>query len=744
MPSTYEETVAFGQLQSSSNVSSLPSWDIHSSYHPLDRELALLANHVYNPNNSLPLSSDWIMLAKASAENGYNGVAYWHTKKRQVVISHCGTEPPLPASVSPEVSTPAWWNLFGKMYQYVDSKVQGVKEGIERITPTIKDLLTDYSGVAQGREVEQIESALEFSGKVLAKLSNIPVLSISVTGHSLGGWLAQLTAYEFRRGFINQGINRSIDLHCVVFDSPGARQILEISEAHATEDHKLDLKTELDITTYLSAPNLVNTCNGHLGTVYRIFPNLPQGVSSNLTDWMAYLLQAHTMDNFHKLFNASEAGFPVQLKKVVKWPQIDWTKMEISKLSTVHSLWRLFTGRSTGIDAFFAALANLDHTQFEAIAEICRVNIETEECTFEQRYNMTRKGKYEIKALSTNNVLYLPLRAFGSHHSNIITGLYAYRTLMQANLLLRNDINSLNNFKTALSQKFSGNTFKLFELAGCLSVDENPQVLKLDIASCIRVFNLTLDEANSPEWLRYLEFQFVQVARYLFVVYPGLAMDLHQAYLGIPSQLLDSNLELKKALETLENKMDEIQSVKQEGRDYRIDSNKEIRGKVGRAGLRAGNVSGLVHDKEAFAHATAHIQTMTDKGMRHKVVVTETGVVDSLEDEIGNIDFSQLGNQATKAQQALSEQASILSQLGLFSPRDESINVVLFLIKAKEYHASLSEENNDYIVAMSAGLKELIDTCPINGKGVTKAQRDEIRNLIKQIDEVKAAICKPR
>ena len=30
----------------------------------------------------------------------------------------------------------------------------------------------------------------------------------------------------------------------------------------------------LDITSYLSAPNRINTCNKHVGTVYRIFPDL--------------------------------------------------------------------------------------------------------------------------------------------------------------------------------------------------------------------------------------------------------------------------------------------------------------------------------------------------------------------------------------------------------------------------------------------------------------------------------------
>jgi len=39
------------------------------------------------------------------------------------------------------------------------------------------------------------------------------------------------------------------------------------------DDRSSELE-HLDITSYLSAPNSINTCNTHLGTVYRIFTDL--------------------------------------------------------------------------------------------------------------------------------------------------------------------------------------------------------------------------------------------------------------------------------------------------------------------------------------------------------------------------------------------------------------------------------------------------------------------------------------
>jgi hypothetical protein len=49
----------------------------------------------------------------------------------------------------------------------------------------------------------------------------------------------------------------------------------------------IDLQ-HLDITSYLSAPNRINTCKSHLGTVYRIFIDLSD------MDWKEKLLHYTT------------------------------------------------------------------------------------------------------------------------------------------------------------------------------------------------------------------------------------------------------------------------------------------------------------------------------------------------------------------------------------------------------------------------------------------------------------------
>jgi hypothetical protein len=102
------------------------------------------------------------------------------------------------------------------------------------------------------------------------------------TGRSLGGWLAQVTTFatkylkKVEDCFLKIDDKVCYHPHTVVFDSPSCKGML--SEMKSKFDVKLDgysTKLEhLDITSYLSAPNLVNTYKPQVGTVYRIFPDL--------------------------------------------------------------------------------------------------------------------------------------------------------------------------------------------------------------------------------------------------------------------------------------------------------------------------------------------------------------------------------------------------------------------------------------------------------------------------------------
>ena len=81
----------------------------------------------------------------------------------------------------------------------------------------------------------------------------------------------------------------------------------------------------LDITSYLSAPNSINTCNAHVGTVYRIFTDL-----SYMGWWerstVLYNLATHSMDKILEVFDPEtgqvyrdEQG-QLKIQVVVDWP----------------------------------------------------------------------------------------------------------------------------------------------------------------------------------------------------------------------------------------------------------------------------------------------------------------------------------------------------------------------------------------------------------------------------------------
>jgi len=104
----------------------------------------------------------WQLLTTASnfeTTNGYFGSAYWHPKHQQVVIAHRGTD---------------IWNVGA--------------------------LVTDFMGVLCNNYVNQMRSASTFANKVVAVLQEIEQemkvnFELFFTGHSLGGWLAQITTF---------------------------------------------------------------------------------------------------------------------------------------------------------------------------------------------------------------------------------------------------------------------------------------------------------------------------------------------------------------------------------------------------------------------------------------------------------------------------------------------------------------------------------------------------------------------
>ncbi len=115
----------------------------------------------------------------------------------------------------------------------------------------------------------------------LCKIKKTENYSLSFTGFGFGAWLAEQAIYFSMKEFSFKGFEFD-NVKAVTFDSPGSLDYLQI----LNDSNIYDIRTkfelgDLNIVTYLSAPNFTNTCNNHLGKVYRIFTQTNQLVDTN-------------------------------------------------------------------------------------------------------------------------------------------------------------------------------------------------------------------------------------------------------------------------------------------------------------------------------------------------------------------------------------------------------------------------------------------------------------------------------
>lgn len=201
--------------------------------------------------------------------SGYFGLAYLNDETCQLIIAHRGTD---------EIVT-------------------------------LKDLDDDLH-LSLGVAPEQFRSAVLFIERVrLMIVDEEPCgesYTLSFTGHSLGGALAELSAawweYEFTTA--------------VTFDSPGVQYIEDAASR---------------ITSYLAAPNVVNTANAHVGKIILmdVDANALRGNSYShgfcwfnfqRSCYMRYSLQSHSMARILGAFDPETQQLKVEGIGVMWWP----------------------------------------------------------------------------------------------------------------------------------------------------------------------------------------------------------------------------------------------------------------------------------------------------------------------------------------------------------------------------------------------------------------------------------------
>jgi tetratricopeptide (TPR) repeat protein len=248
---------------------------------PSDYIYAYFSQEVYHDNGgTLPTESGWECLKTRKVDsNGYFGAAYRNTQTHHIIIAHRGTDP-------------------------------------ANVVEFVKDWCTNIENVIGHAVNAQEASAVEFAKEIKKEYGT--QYHISFAGHSLGGFLAQITTYHFaREGYIT---------NAVVIDSPGAREKLLKLEGKKQSDEI----EKLNITSYLAPPNLVNTCNSHLGVYYRVYPKLKlsegglfSSFKNGLTKNYLYSVMIHGREGIVDLFDPT-TGLPKEgkFKKIEQWPQV--------------------------------------------------------------------------------------------------------------------------------------------------------------------------------------------------------------------------------------------------------------------------------------------------------------------------------------------------------------------------------------------------------------------------------------
>jgi hypothetical protein len=249
---------------------------------PLPYEYALMSQLAYNPASSLLsdlTTRHWEEFAASDQrglndELGYFGIAYINHETQQVVIAHRGTD----------------------------------QKGVTQLFNRSIDI-DDNLHILQGKTPAQFQnSALRFISRVYARLHDDGLLdyAVSHTGHSLGAALAEMSA-------LTEPFTSAI-----TFDSPGVALRPPPGEPF--------------ITSYLAAPNFINTVNRHPGRVILLdgdwqnlrakhFPRLFVALVSPhsfLSSYVRYSLDAHSMDRILTTLDPT-SGQPLRGIDVFGW-----------------------------------------------------------------------------------------------------------------------------------------------------------------------------------------------------------------------------------------------------------------------------------------------------------------------------------------------------------------------------------------------------------------------------------------
>ena len=219
----------------------------------------------------------WIIDNAYRKDNGYGALVFRNDETHQLVIAHRGTVP----------------SQLGNLWE-------------------------DFRGIALNQASPYKRNIFEV---VQAELRSLPAVGgipyrLSFTGHSLGAFLAELSVFYCHNGNPLYYPGAS----AVTFESPGSYESMEAFQTNLLP--KVEL-AELDIVSYVGTPNVINTLNRHVGTLYQVEHNLGDGINKSW-DPTSYTLNCHAIDRIvtflEKALPTREATKSEGIYHISDWP----------------------------------------------------------------------------------------------------------------------------------------------------------------------------------------------------------------------------------------------------------------------------------------------------------------------------------------------------------------------------------------------------------------------------------------
>jgi len=252
---------------------------------PTPYEYALLSTAIYSnqlhekgetydhamPAEQLPLANKgWNLMKFISLENAYIGAVWVNDKSKQVVIVHRGSK-----------NATSW--------------------------------ITDVESVVKLKSGEFITSALDMMKDPMILEYRQKEYRLSTTGHSLGGFLAQICVYWAHR--IEQKETYYPEMSAMVFDSPGAADFMESIQSNLVSEKERITIPHLKIHNFCAMPTVVSTFGTQTGTVWHL--SAPTGVRFAFVN-------DHRMTNILPGFD-EQTGQPKNFRRMIDWPQADYS-----------------------------------------------------------------------------------------------------------------------------------------------------------------------------------------------------------------------------------------------------------------------------------------------------------------------------------------------------------------------------------------------------------------------------------